>query len=106
MSEEKTKKELTEQEKKDLESLRIVQFALADSHFKLTTRVQYLPEEFEQATKNISVLVSLHADVTKKINEIDPPATKAEEPKKPYIMDLSHVKAEEKKEEQNEEKSV
>lgn len=83
-------KVLTEEESKNLENLKLVQYALADAHFKLTTRVQYLPEEFDQAMRTIGVLVSFHTDITKKVEEIEPPKPKDEEPpQKPYIMDVN-----------------
>lgn len=85
-------KVLTEEESKNLENLKLVQYALADAHFKLTTRVQYLPEDFDQAIRTIGVLVSFHTDITKKVEEIESPKPKDEEgekPKKPYIMDVN-----------------
>ncbi len=92
-------KELSEKEKEELSNLKIVQYAFADAHYKLSNRLQYLPEEFEQAMRTIGVLASFHKDITKKIEEIEPPAPK-EEPKaqKPYTIDakLKVVDGEEK----------
>lgn len=86
--------ELNDTQKQELENLKVVQYALADAHFKLSNRVHYLPEEFDQALKTIGVLVSFHGDVTKKVEELEPPKPK-EEPKaqKPYVMDITNVKA-------------
>lgn len=91
------KNSLSDDQKKELENLKIVQMALADAHFKLSNRVQYLPEEFDQALKTIGVLVSFHMDITKKVHEIEPPPPKEEQkPQKPYVMDITPKVADEK----------
>lgn len=59
----------------------------------LTTRVQYLHEEFEGVHTTVQFLRNMRDQITKDIEKIEPP--KAKEAKAPYNMDLSHVKASE-----------
>ena len=76
--------ELSDKQKADHESNKVVRHALAHAHYVLTNRVQWMKEEFVEVMNTCAVLEALCLDLQKKIEEIEPPKVdepKAEEPK-------------------------
>lgn len=86
--------QLTTEQEKQLQDLKVVLNALASIHHKMQYRISCFAEEFQQHMIDIGVLMSFHQDVQKKVYELEPPVEQEKKEQKPYVMDLTHVKGE------------
>lgn len=82
--------ELSDKQKADHESNKVVRHALAHAHYILTNRVQWMKEEFVEVMNTCAVLEALCLDLQKKIEEVEPPKVEEVKPEveKPKLEDI------------------